>query len=113
MPLVNVHIDSNQDLAGTRDMVVTKLIPGLSRFGYSIKSQAHDRIELERGYRSGLVWFLTIITFPIGLIFFATMKSTSNLTVLLDPSVSEGKTRVTISGESTPKIARQLSTLSA
>lgn len=108
----SVVVESDLPIPEARAKVVTNLVRALGKQGYAITDQTETTIDLQATWRHRLTWFFTIITFPLGLVFFLAFKRTSNITVLLSPRATGEGTAITISGEARRHVAKQVQSLS-
>ena len=70
--------------------------------GYHVGSQTKRQVDFIRTSRSAGTWIVTVLLFPLGLIFFFALKRTSSVTVLLQKA-SYG-TEIVVSGEAADRV---------
>jgi hypothetical protein len=85
-----------------REWAVGLLGRDLSYAKYQIESQSKTRVVFVNTSRSVATWILTVILFPLGLIFFFAFKRTSNITVLMEKA--GGGSEIVVSGNAKPRV---------
>ena len=75
----------------------------LSQHRYMLTTQGESGLTFARKYRPWWVWVLTIVTFPIGLLWLLSSE-TASITVVLDPDI--GGTVVPVTGMGEPQVRR-------
>lgn len=107
---IEVLLTTPLGLADARRQTITKLVGSLNAAGYAVTSQSETFVGLGRTSRSIPVWILTVLLFPIGLIFFFQLKREETVSIVL--SETAAGTRIEITGSVRKPVANHLASLS-
>lgn len=91
---------------GTDDVrahVLSDYARGLSQFSFHVLDQGADRVVFRRRFLPPSGFWLGLLTFPIGIIFWATMRQEQVITFSLTPETSD-QTRMLVAGQGTPEV---------
>jgi hypothetical protein len=86
----------------TRTWAVGILARDLAYAKYHLAAQTKREVVFVQTTRAVGTWLLTILLFPLGLVFFFAFKRTSTITVLLQKAANG--TNIVVSGEAKPRV---------
>ncbi len=89
--------------------LLSELTEPLGRWGYELETQSEAAITYAWTYRRWWIWVLTVLLFPIGLLFLL-VKDTAPVVVTLEPSNSGG-TLVRVRGKGPAKVKAAFETM--
>jgi hypothetical protein len=103
----SLEVTMAQGLQEAREQVLDDLGSPLAQRGFGPKDFAASYLVFEREYVPGISWFLTIILFPIGLLFFFLMRAKANLFFEFSAGQDVG-TLLKIDGKAPRSVWRQI-----
>jgi hypothetical protein len=87
---VDQRLHSPRPMLEVRVWIMTTIVASMRRDRYEILGQSQSALDLLRKRRAALTWFLTIMTFPIGLVFYFNLVIADEFTIRLYETADGG-----------------------